>query len=153
MKCLMVFGLLFLITRFMHSGSFDEVVLIYTYATTQDANTGEAIKTWTLLNTVWARVRPSDSGFEGVNAERRENKQRVVFEMRFLPEITLGEKLYFEGNYYNIISKREIDRKMYVRLDTQLTDEIYPTGEATENLLLINDIDFLLINDTDFLII
>lgn len=137
----------------MHSGSFDEVVLIYTYTTTQNENTGGVVKSWSLLNTVWARVRPSDSGFEGVNAERRENKQRVTFEMRYLPEITLGEKLYFEGNYYNIISKREIDRRMYLRLDTELTDEIYPTGEATENLLLINDTDLLLINDTDFLII
>lgn len=122
----------------MHSGSFDEVVLIYTYTTTQNENTGAMVKSWTLLNTVWARVRPSDSGFEGVNAERRENKQRVVFEMRFLPEITLGEKLYFEGNYYNIISKREIDRRMYLRLETQLTDEIYPTGASVQGFLRIS---------------
>lgn len=122
----------------MHSGSFDEVVLIYTYTTTQNENTGGVVKSWSLLNTVWARVRPSDSGFEGVNAERRENKQRVTFEMRYLPELTLGEKLYFEGNYYNIISKREIDRRMYLRLDTELTDEIYPTEATVQGFLRIS---------------
>ncbi len=131
----------------MHSGSFDEVVLIYTYTTTQNENTGGVVKSWSLLNTVWARVKPSDSGFEGVNAERRENKQRVTFEMRYLPPVdpnggqeylTLGEKLYFEGNYYNIISKREIDRRMYLRLDTELTDEIYPTEATVQGFLRIS---------------
>jgi len=137
----------------MQSGSFDHYIQIYTYTTTQDDNTGEEVKSWELLSNVWARVRPSDSGREGINAERRENKQRVWFDIRYLAALTVGDKIYFEENYYNIISKNEIERKMYYRVETELTDEIYPTNATTEGFLIFGTDVICLINDTDLLLI
>lgn len=135
----------------MQSGSFDERIALYTYAAVVSETTGSFSKTWSKVRDIWARVKPYDTGREYVDADRRENVQKAIFEVRFAQDITVGDRIVFQGNSYNIISKREIDRRMYLRIEAQFVEAVYPTGEVVQGLLRVNATGLLRISATGLL--
>jgi head-tail adaptor len=104
----------------MNAGRFDTPIEIYRYTNSVNADTGERLKTWAKLADAWSTYEPADGGTEGIYADTRENKQTVNFTMRYA-SIGVNDRVKHNGKNYNIISIKLIERDMYMKLMTQLT--------------------------------
>jgi head-tail adaptor len=105
----------------MNSGRFDTPLAIYRYSENTDSDTGERSKVWTKLLDIWGTYEPTDGGTEGIYADTRENKQIVKFQIRFT-DINVRDRIQMNGSYFNIISIMKIERDMYMKVMTQLTE-------------------------------
>lgn len=104
----------------MNAGRFDTPIEIWRYTTSVNSTTGERLKSWTKLSDAWATYEPADGGTEGVYADTRENKQVVNFTIRYTA-VGVNDRIVFNGQNYNIISLKMIERDMYIKLMTQFT--------------------------------
>jgi head-tail adaptor len=104
----------------MNAGRFDTPIEIWRYTNSVNSTTGERLKTWTKLSDAWSTYEPADGGTEGVYADTRENKQVVNFTIRYTA-VGVNDRVVFNGQNYNIISLKMIERDMYIKLMTQLT--------------------------------
>lgn len=104
----------------MNAGRFDTPIEIWRYTTSVNSTTGERLKTWAKLTDAWSTYEPTDGGTEGVYADTRENKQTVNFTIRYT-SVGVNDRIVFNGQNYNIISLKMIERDMYIKLMTQLT--------------------------------
>ena len=104
----------------MNAGLMDELVTVEQYSMTTDSNTGEKLQSWTTYSTPWARIQESESGSESVDSDRREAKQTVTFSLRYDSGITTKMRILWESKYYNIINIADLERRMYLRLQTEL---------------------------------
>jgi head-tail adaptor len=104
----------------MNAGRFDTPIEIWRYTTSVNSTTGERLKSWTKLSDAWSTYEPADGGTEGVYADTRENKQVVNFTIRYTA-VGVNDRIVFNGQNYNIISFKMIERDMYIKLQTQLT--------------------------------
>ena len=104
----------------MNPGLMDELVTVQQFTTTTDSNTGEKLQSWSTYSTPWARIQESESGSESVDSDRREAKQTVAFSMRYDSGITTKMRILWESKYYNIINIADLERRMYLRLQTEL---------------------------------
>jgi head-tail adaptor len=105
----------------MNSGRLDTPLAIYRYTENTDSDTGERSKVWTKLLDIWGTYEPTDSGTEGIYADTRENKQIVKFQIRFT-DINVRDRIQMNGSYFNVISIQRIERDMYMKVMTQLTE-------------------------------
>jgi SPP1 family predicted phage head-tail adaptor len=106
----------------MDAGGFDIRVSLQSYTSTTDSNTGEKLHTWTTYANVWAKIKEAPTGVEQVNADRRENKQIVDFTIRYNSNVLVKHRVEWNGKYYNIISLQEINRKFYLKIQTELSE-------------------------------
>ena len=104
----------------MDAGRFDTPIEIWRFAFTQNSVTGEKVKTWTKLSDEWAKYDAIESGSEGVFANQRENKQQVLFKIRYC-DLKVSDRIVFDGQNYNVITISNIQRDMYLFVTTQLT--------------------------------
>lgn len=104
----------------MNPGLMDELVTVEQYTMTTDSNTGEKLQSWTTYSTAWARIQESESGSESVDSDRREAKQTVTFSLRYDSGITTKMRILWESKYYNIINIADLERRMYLRIQTEL---------------------------------
>jgi len=104
----------------MNAGLMDELVTVQQFSTTTDSNTGAKLQSWSTYTTAWARVQEAESGSESVDSDRREAKQTVTFSLRYDSGITTKMRILWESKYYNIINIADLERRMYLRLQTEL---------------------------------
>jgi SPP1 family predicted phage head-tail adaptor len=104
----------------MNSGLMDELVTVQQFTTTTDSNTGEKLQSWSTYSTPWARIQEAESGSENVDADRREAKQTVTFTLRYDSGITTKMRIVWEGKNYNIENIADLERRMYLRIQTEL---------------------------------
>ena len=105
----------------MNAGLMDQLVAVEKYTTTTDSNTGEKLQSWSNYTNVWARIQESETGAESVDADRREHKQSVVFTVRFNSGLNVKDRIVWDGRYFNITNIANINRDMYQRIETELT--------------------------------
>jgi SPP1 family predicted phage head-tail adaptor len=105
----------------MNAGLMDELISIQRYIETVDSNTGEKLQTWTEIAAPWARIVELETGSEEVNADRRENKQTVNFTIRYDSNISVNDRIVWNSNKYNIISIADLERRMYIKLHTEIS--------------------------------
>lgn len=101
----------------------DELVTVQQFSTTTDANTGEKVRSWSSYTTAWARVQESENGSEGVDADRIEHKQTVVFTLRHDAGINTKMRIVWEGKNYNIVNIADLARRMYLVIQTELVHD------------------------------
>jgi SPP1 family predicted phage head-tail adaptor len=104
----------------MNPGLMDELVTVQQFTTTTDSNTGEKLQSWSTYSTPWGRIQESESGSESVDSDRREAKQTVTFSMRYDSGINPKMRIVWENKYYNIINIADLERRMYLRIQTEL---------------------------------
>lgn len=104
----------------MDAGRFDTPIEIYRFSFVQNSTTGEKVKTWTKLSDEWAKYDAVEGGSEGVYGSQRENKQQVLFKLRFC-DLKVSDRIVFNGDNYNVISISNIQRDMYLFVTTQLS--------------------------------
>jgi SPP1 family predicted phage head-tail adaptor len=73
------------------------------------------------LSDIWGTHEPTDGGNEGIYADTRENKQTVRFQIRYT-DINVRDRIQLDGVNYNVISIQLIERNMYMKVMTQLTE-------------------------------
>jgi SPP1 family predicted phage head-tail adaptor len=105
----------------MNAGLMDELVTVEQYTMTTDSNTGEKLQSWSTYSTPWARIQEGESGSETVDADRREHKQTVTFTLRHDSGINPKMRIVWENKYYNIINIADLERRMYLKIQTELT--------------------------------
>ena len=104
----------------MNAGLMDELVTVQQFTTTTDSNTGEKLQSWSTYSTPWSRIQEGESGSETVDADRREAKQTVTFTMRYDSGINPKMRIVWENKYYNIINIADLERRMYLKIQTEL---------------------------------
>ena len=104
----------------MNAGLMDELVTVQQFTTTTDSNTGEKLQSWFTYSTPWSRIQEAESGSESVDSDRREAKQTVTFTMRYDSGINPKMRIVWENKYYNIINIADLERRMYLRIQTEL---------------------------------
>lgn len=105
----------------MNAGKFEELISLQSYTTTTDSNTGEKLQTWAQYATEWAQVVEAPAGIEQVNGDRREHKQTVDFTIRYNGSVSVYHRIEWSGQYFNIINIQDLQRRMYLKLQTELT--------------------------------
>ena len=71
----------------------DEEITIQTYTASRDASAQEVL-TWSTYATVLARVKWPDAGVKEVySADQQTAFRRIVFEMRYDPDLNRGQKM------------------------------------------------------------
>ncbi len=105
----------------MNAGLMDELVTVEQYTMTTDSNTGEKLQSWSIYSTPWARIQEGESGSETVDADRREHKQTVTFTLRYDSGINTKMRIVWENKYFNIINIADLERRMYLKIQTELT--------------------------------
>lgn len=106
----------------MNAGLMDELVTVEQYSMTTDSNTGEKLQSWTTYSIPWARIQENESGSETVDADRREHKQTVLFTVRYDSGINPKMRILWESKYYNIINIADLERRMYLKIQTELVE-------------------------------
>lgn len=100
----------------MRAGEMDRLVTLQRFTTTEDEY-GERIEIWTNLATVFAEAR-QQGGREYLAAATTLAEVRVVFFLRWFPDITVLDRVNYDGVLHNIVEVREIGRRDGVELHT-----------------------------------
>lgn len=87
----------------LNAGRLRHRVVIQSPVSTQDQDTGEAIITWSNLDTVWAEIAPI-SAREFVASDREDSKVTTRITIRYRDDIDASMRLYHASKdfYYNI---------------------------------------------------
>lgn len=104
----------------MNAGLMDELVTVQQFTTTTDSNTGEKLQSWSTYSQPWARIQEGESGSESVDSDRREAKQTVTFTIRHDGGLNTKMRILWESKYYNIINIADLERRMYMKIQTEL---------------------------------
>ena len=99
----------------------DVLVSLQSYTETIDTNTGEKLQTWTEYATAWAQRVEQESGSENVNADRREHKQIVFYTIRYNSAVGVKHRLVDDSGTHNIVNIANLQRNLYLKLQTELT--------------------------------
>lgn len=105
----------------MNAGLMDVLVSLQSYTETIDTNTGEKLQTWTEYATAWAQRVEQESGSENVNADRREHKQIVYYTIRYNSAVGVKHRVVDESGTHNIVNIANLQRNLYLKLQTELT--------------------------------
>jgi len=71
--------------------------------TTGRATSGEYVETWTTFATIRCRIWPG-KGTESSESKRETGTTNTRFFCRYIPGITGGMRLVFNGRYYDIVN-------------------------------------------------
>lgn len=100
----------------MNAGALDRLVTIQRATYERDAY-GQQIATWADLATVHAEVRQR-SGREFFAASMVQAEKLVVFFIRYIPDLTVLDRVSYGGSLHNIEEVREIGRGDGIELHT-----------------------------------
>ncbi len=101
----------------MRAGGLDRRVTLQRKTVVQDPDSGADIETWADLATVFAQVR-QQSGKEYLAAGGIGASVRVVFYLRYFPDLTVLDRVSYSDRLHNIEEVREIGRRDGVELHT-----------------------------------
>jgi SPP1 family predicted phage head-tail adaptor len=99
----------------MRIGLLDRRVTIQSLSTAPDGS-GQEVETWTAVATVWMRVRPF-RGSERFLAQQVVGKAVTTFEARYRSDVTVKNRLLYDGKNWDIADVRQIGRKERMELD------------------------------------
>jgi head-tail adaptor len=107
----------------MNAGNLDEYVVVQRATQTKSATTGEVVENWESIIGIWAQIKYSESGSEVNAGMQSQFKQRATFKVRFNPDIRIDDRILSTSDYdtYKILAITDIDRRMYMIIDTEKT--------------------------------
>jgi SPP1 family predicted phage head-tail adaptor len=74
--------------------------------------------------TVWASIKESTVGSgEQYRADKLTGFQSAVFVCRYRDDITVKNRIVYDGLAYDILSMQEIGRKRFMSIETESTEE------------------------------
>ena len=97
----------------MNAGGLRHRVTFQRAIDTQDATTGEPVRSWDSGVTVWAAVEPI-RGQEGEVSGGVESSRDTRIRTRFSPSLkmfTEKDRVVWDGRYFNIVDQRDIETR------------------------------------------
>ncbi len=104
----------------MHAGDMDRRITIEKRTVTTGPF-NEPIESFQPLAEVWAEVR-QQGGAEFLRAESVTAERRVLFRLRWLPGVTVLDRVKYDGRAHNILEVRELGRRSGLELYTVAND-------------------------------
>lgn len=102
------------------AGRLDRKIIIQRFTTTQDAY-GEPIETWVDHITTWANVLPQ-TGREWFNSQRELSERAARFVFRFEDDVTVKDRISYDGEYWDILNINEINRREGLEIVAKVTE-------------------------------
>jgi SPP1 family predicted phage head-tail adaptor len=99
----------------MRIGLLDRRVTIQSLSTVLDG-AGQEVETWGAVATVWMRVRPFRGG-ERFTAQQVVGKAVTTFEARYRSDVTIKNRLLWDGKTWDIADIRQLGRKERMEMD------------------------------------
>lgn len=99
----------------MRAGKLDRRVTIRRATVTYDAFNNQ-VETWADVATVWAQQRPS-RGSERFTAQEIAGAAVMTFHMRFRSDLTIKDRIQYDGREWDIADVREIGRRVVIEID------------------------------------
>lgn len=93
----------------MRAGPLDRRITIQNFESSESPS-GEPIEVWSDLAIVWAGVT-QQSGREFLGDAGIVSERKVVFRVRFIPDVTVQSRIIYETKIFNIEEVRELGRK------------------------------------------
>lgn len=82
---------------------------------------GQPIESWSTLATVWAAIDYGNGG-EKIENDREIHTSKITFTVRYRADVSVKNRILFEGEYYDIRDIREVTtgfRQMYLEVDAE----------------------------------
>lgn len=99
----------------MRAGKLDRRVTIQR-ATTASNSFNEPIETWADVATVWGQQRPN-RGNERFAAQEVAGSAVMTFQIRYRSDVTVKDRLSYDGRLWNILDVRELGRREATEID------------------------------------
>lgn len=102
-------------------GQLDRRITLESASVSTDAF-GEAVRTYSTLAQVWAKVEYKGIPKEGEDTEKLTSVNKVRFTIRYRSDVDATNKISWKGNSYEIEGVSLEGRERYLVIDTRLTD-------------------------------
>lgn len=101
-------------------GNLDRKIIIYDHSTVPDG-AGQPIATRSIFATVYAGIEYQASD-ESIHAETTTAKTKILFTIRYLDGLNERMEIYFDSQYFEIISIQPIGRNESIKVMAQKMD-------------------------------
>lgn len=99
----------------MRAGKLDRRVTIRRATETRD-DFNNPVQTWADVATVWAQQRPN-RGSERFTAQENAGAAVMTFHIRFRSDVTVKDRIQYDGREWDIADVREIGRRVVTEID------------------------------------
>ena len=99
----------------MRAGKLDRVITIQRAVTSPNAF-NEPVETWQDVARVWAQQRPN-RGAERFTAQGINGDAVLTFHIRWRSDLTVKDRILYEGRVWNITDVREVGRRVVTEFD------------------------------------
>lgn len=100
----------------MRAGKLDRRLTIQRHTVTGHNEFNEPEYGWADVATVWAQQRPS-RGAERFTAAEIAGSSVITFHIRYRDDVTVLDRLVYDGKTWNILDVREIGRHVVTEID------------------------------------
>lgn len=110
----------------MQSAKLDRRITLQRFTFTTDEGSGEQVKTWSDLATVWANYKPVSDG-EKMQAGEVSATLSARFTIRYdsaWADLSALDRVVFEGRTFDIFGTKEVDgRRQFLEITTSARSE------------------------------
>lgn len=99
----------------MRAGKLDRRITFQEKSVTRSAR-GEPVETWVDVATVWAQSRPN-RGTERFATMQNVGKAVITLALRWRDDVTILNRISFDGKLWDILDVREIGRRVGLEID------------------------------------
>lgn len=100
----------------MRAGKLDRIVTLRRYVTVGKNPLGESIKEWSDVIDLPAQQRPN-RGDERFAAQQLSGSAVMTFHVRYRDDISVEDRLFYDGREWNITDVREVGRNKLTEID------------------------------------
>ncbi|WP_226578224.1 phage head closure protein [Acuticoccus sediminis] len=100
----------------MRAGKLDRRVTLERATVIGKDEFGADLLRWDQVATVWAQARPN-RGAERFTAAEVNGSAVMSFQIRYRSDVTVKDRLVYEGRVWNIVDVREVGRRVVTEID------------------------------------
>jgi SPP1 family predicted phage head-tail adaptor len=100
----------------MRAGKLDRRLTLQRQVLVETPPFNERVPTWVDVAEVWAQQRPN-RGAERFSAQEINGEAVMTFHIRYRTDVTVKDRIAFEGRLWNILDVREIGRRVVTEID------------------------------------
>jgi SPP1 family predicted phage head-tail adaptor len=106
----------------MRAGKLDRRLTIQRATIVLTPPFNEPVETWVDVATVWAQQRPN-RGAERFSAQEINGEAVMTFHIRYRSDVTVKDRIRYEGRTWNILDVREVGRRVVTEIDAVAREE------------------------------
>jgi SPP1 family predicted phage head-tail adaptor len=107
----------------MRAGKLDRRITLQRAIVATPSAFNEPTPDWVDIATVWAQQRPN-RGAERFSAQEINGQAVMTFHIRYRSDVTVQDRILYEGRLWNIVDVREIGRRVVTEIDVVARAEV-----------------------------